>query len=112
MNALHFLKKPFSASVGATATQVLGGHGQLYGYHIVNNTAALAYVQVFDLPAASVTVGTTVPDYVIPLPANGQAVMPMSRTGIDHANGLTVACTTARGNAVAATCDVVMWVSK
>lgn len=109
MNALMYLGLPFSASAGATVTKVKDAPVTLFGYHILNNTAAIAYVQVFDKLSTNVTVGTTVPDYVIPVPANGGAVMAMGRTGSRHANGMSVACTTTRTGSVAAVCDVLFW---
>jgi hypothetical protein len=99
---------PFSASVNATKQQVKGSAGQVYGYHILNNTAAIAYMQVFDKASASVTVGTTTPDYVIPLPASFGATLEIS-TGVAHANGITVACTTTRTGSTGAICDVVVF---
>ncbi len=99
---------PFSASVNATKQQVKGTAGQLYGYHILNTTSAIAYMQVFDKASASVTVGTTVADYIIPLPASGGATIEIS-TGIAHATGITIACTTTRTGSTNAACDVVIF---
>lgn len=105
------LPLPFSASVNATKQQVKATAGLVYGWQILNNTAAIAYVQVFNLASASVTVGTTVPDYVIPLPGNsttGAGATINIPIGITHSVGITIACTTTRGGNTGATCDVVM----
>jgi len=99
---------PFSASIGGVATAVRAGQCRLHSWQIVNNTGALAYVQVFNKLQANVTLGTTPPDYVIPLPANGGAVMPYNDTGIEHDTGITIACTTTRNNNTGATCDILM----
>ena len=100
------LPLPFSASVNATKQQVKGSAGQVYGWQILNTTSAIAYVQVFDKTSANVTVGTTAPDYVIPLPPNSGATLGIGQ-GVAHANGITIACTTTRTGSTGAVCDVV-----
>jgi hypothetical protein len=102
------LPLPFSASVNATKQQIKGSAGQIYGWQILNTTSAIAYVQVFDKTSANVTVGTTAPDYVIPLPPSGGATIEISQ-GITHANGITAACTTTRTGSTGAACDVLMF---
>jgi len=53
-------------SLGATAVLIHGGAIILTAAHAINTTAADAYLQLFDAAAASdVTVGTTIPDWVI-----------------------------------------------
>lgn len=98
---------PFSASV-TTKAQVKGSAGQLYAVWALNNTAAIAYIQVFNLASASVTLGTTTPDYVLPLPASSGATIALD-LGCAHGTGITVACTTTRGGSTTAACDVVIW---
>lgn len=98
---------PFSASV-TTKVQVKGSAGQVYGWQILNNTAAIAYIQVFNALAASVTLGSTTPDYVLPLPPSSGATLALD-LGIAHGTGITVAATTTRGGSTTAACDVVMW---
>lgn len=105
------LQIPFNASVGATKTAVAAAPATLDNFIIVNNTGALAYVQIFNALAANVTVGVTVPDWVIPIPANGGALMPETARGTRHSVGITIACTTTRTGAAGATCDVVLWTS-
>ncbi len=89
---------PFSAQV-TTKQQVKGSSGSVYGWSVMNTTAAIAYVQVFNALSANVTLGVTVPDWVIPVPANGttgagsNGWIPVS---ILHATGITIACTTTR----------------
>ena len=111
MNGLMYLGVPFSASVSGTVTKVKDGAGQVFGYHILNNSGTIAYAQMFNKKASDVIVGTTVPDYVIPLTANGGAVMPMGRTGTTHSTGISIACTTTRGGSAGATCDVLLWIN-
>lgn len=57
----------FNASVDDDpGVLVQAGETLLYGYSILNGTAAVAYLQLFDAAAlANVNLGTTVADYVI-----------------------------------------------
>lgn len=105
---------PYSASVNATKAQVKGSAGTVFGWSILNTTSAIAYCQVFDKASASVTVGTTAPDYVIPIPANsttGAGSNIFSEKGWSHANGITIACTTTRTGSTNAACDVLIFYS-
>lgn len=102
---------PFSSQV-TTQQQVKGSSGNVYGWSVMNTTAAIAYVQVFNKLSANVTLGVTVPDWVIPVPANGttgagsNGWIPVS---ILHATGITIACTTTRTGSSTAACDVLMF---
>ena len=98
-------RKLFSAAVNGTKVQVAVSGVSLGGYHIANLTAALAYIQVFNLPAADVTVGTTVPTLSLPLPASGGATLYLG--GLDF-DALTLACTTGATNAVSSDAFVVL----
>jgi|SRR6185369_2438884 len=105
------IPKPiFKAAVAATKTPVKATPCQLHGWQIVNQTAAEAFVQVFDKADADISVGTTVPDYVIPLPASGGAVLPLNKVGFRHDIGLEIACTTTPTGSSGAACDVLMFV--
>jgi hypothetical protein len=54
---------------GATAIAVKASAATVYNVEIDNTAnAAITYVKLFNLAAASVTVGTTVPDVVIMVP--------------------------------------------
>ena len=99
---------PFSAAVSGTAVAVKTGRSRVYGWQVLNNTAAIAYVQVFNKALADVTLGTTAPDYVIPLAANGESNVSFGGIGIDHDTGITIAATTGRANSTGAACDVLM----
>jgi hypothetical protein len=105
------IPKPlFSGGVAAAKTAVKATPCQIHGWHIVNQNAAEAFIQVFDKAAGDVTVGTTAPDYVIPLPASGGAVLPLNKVGFRHDVGLVVACTTTATGAGAGAADVLMFV--
>lgn len=75
------------------AVVVKGSAGTVGGYMIYNPAAAVTYVQVFNVAAASVVLGTTPPAYVIPVPA-GAAVNMSITSGIGHATAISCAATT------------------
>jgi hypothetical protein len=100
----------YSAAVTGTKAEVSVVPVDIGGYHILNNAAAISYVQVFYLPAASVTVGTTVANFVIPLPASGGATAFLGAKGLrTRGTGLTLACTTTRTGSTTATADVLLF---
>lgn len=74
-----------------TVVTIKSSAGDFGGYMVYNPNASVVYVQVFD--AASVTLGTTTPKYVIPLPAGAAANIEFS-LGITHANAIKLAATT------------------
>ena len=65
----------------------------LGGYMFYNANPAAAYIQVFDIALASVTLGTTTPTYTIPIPPASAAHIEFT-LGINHATAITVAATT------------------
>jgi len=102
---------PFSASLTSTKQAVKASAGMLYGYEIVNNGSAECYIQVFNKTTANVTVGTTAPDFVIPVPApssgtNGAGIVHDIDKGVAFSTAITIACTTTRTGSTSATCDV------
>jgi hypothetical protein len=97
----------FNASV-TTVQSVKSSAGQLYGYHILNTTAAIAYVQVWNLGTGSITLGTTAPTFVLGLPANGGATF-NSDIGIAFATAISVAATTTRAGSATAACEITMF---
>lgn len=102
---------PFSAQVSGKQ-QVQATPGRIWGYHLLNTTAALAYLQIFNKAAANVTLGTDTPDWVIPLAANGSAIVPPIGTLIArHGVAITIAGTTTRTGSTGAAVDVLLWVS-
>jgi hypothetical protein len=73
---------------------------------LLNTTAAVAYFQVFNLPAASVVLGTTAPWMSFGLPADAGMVLPIPECGIEcKGTGLSVAGTTLRAGSVGAAID-------
>jgi hypothetical protein len=84
-------------SLTSTAT-ISGSAGKFGGIMFMNLNSAPAYIQVFDTTSA-VTLGTTTPTFVIPIPANataanGVAAVHEFSVGISIANGIKVAATT------------------
>ena len=94
--------------VGATAQLVRTGQMIVRTIQGRNSTAALAFIQMFNAAAAAdVTVGTTVPRWVIPVLAssvNEHSGIPDA--GMQFPLGLVVACTTTPGGNTGATMDV------
>lgn len=76
-----------------TKTQVVAVASTFGGYMFYNPNASAVYIQVWDVANASITVGTTAPTYVIPLPAGAAANVEFSN-GIKHATAINIAATT------------------
>lgn len=84
-----------SSQTGLTNTvvSVKGSAGSLGGYMFYNPNAAVAYIQVFNVASGSVTLGTTTPTYVIPIPPAAAANVEFS-LGINHTTAISAAATT------------------
>lgn len=86
----------FNAALSTTVVALKNSPGQLTAYEIYNPGNALAYVQFFDAKAADVTLGATVPVWIVPVPSGGRVIGPNDKlrflTGISCA-----AATTATG---------------
>lgn len=75
-----------------TKAVVVAGPVLLFNILGFNSGAAVSYIQFYDALTADVTVGTTVPTFVIPLPIGGG----LSDTYVlpeGFRNGIVVACT-------------------
>lgn len=79
---------------GTNLTQVLARPGILKSVLAYNQAPKAAFVKCFDVASSgSVTLGTTVPDFQIPIPANtglAGVVLPLG-DGIELRNGLSIA---------------------
>ncbi len=96
----------YTGTVGATKVAVTANtKSQIFSVHISNTTAATAYLQVFDLAAADVTVGTTAPTYAFGVAA-GDSVDLVFGKPIMHTTGFTIASTTTRTGSSAASQEV------
>lgn len=103
---MHSGTKMFSAQVGGTKASVHDNGSALYGISLLNETAAVAYLQVFKRVASAVTVGTTTPDLALGLPANGGLTLSFPHGFIVGGDGLTVAGTTTRTGSTGANISV------
>jgi hypothetical protein len=63
----------FQSALTNTAVAIKASAGRLYGYNFFNPGTALVYVQIFNVAAASVTLGTTTPIMSIGLPSSSSA---------------------------------------
>ena len=88
----------FDSDADNTAQVLVAGRAQLNQIHAINNDATDAFVQLFNVAAADVTVGTTTPDYVIYVPASGAVIIDFAWPVLFE-TALTYECTTtATGN--------------
>lgn len=84
---------PFSYLAQTTTVRtVKTSPGSLRGWIVWNPNATVAYVQLFDT-AEAITLGTTVPTFVLPIPATATANV-LTDDGITLAKGLKMAVTT------------------
>ncbi len=80
-----------------SAQVIKASAGQLYGYYIYNPNTAASYVIIYNVAAASVTVGTTNPYMVICVPAGSAANLSIPQ-GIVFSNaGWSIAAATTGG---------------
>jgi len=100
-----------SGSYVGTLTQVKSGASQIYWLHCMNLSAAVVYLQVFNLASASVALGTTVPGLQFPIATqgdtNGAGFVLAIPNGIALGVGFSFAITTTKTGATAATADTV-----
>ena len=72
---------------------------------LINTTAAVAYLQMFNVPAAQVTLGTTAPTLSIGLPANAGLVLSIPLGYKFGDTAFSVAGTTTRTGSTGAAID-------
>ncbi|MGH8323449.1 MAG: hypothetical protein ACRETD_06575 [Steroidobacteraceae bacterium] len=101
----------FNDAVTGVPVQVKAGAGQLFALKLVNTTAATAYLQIFDLLAAGVTLGTTPAKFTLRLAANESVTIPMFvPLGLgqlnDGAAGISMAGTTTAAGSTGAAISV------
>lgn len=92
----HYASVLESNSLGATAVLLSGSPATVVSVHAINTTVAVAFIQLFDAAtAASVTVGTTVPRWVVSSPAtSASSDHGVPSGGIVFRNGIVAASTT------------------
>lgn len=93
-----------ATALTSTAQAIKASAGQLYGWYIYNPNATAQFVQLYNTAAASVTVGTTNPLFMLTIPATSGANVEFTN-GITFSNaGWSCAATaTAGGNGAPAT---------
>lgn len=94
---------PYFANAITTTVAPTAAAGKFGGYMLINLNATPAYLQVFDTTGA-VTLGTTPPTFVIPIPANATAANGLAANlelanGIKITNGIKCAATTTSNGA-------------
>lgn len=90
----------YSGSIGATATAIKAGSGQLYGYYIYNSNSSTAYVQIFNIATVGITLGSSTPVLSLGIPAGAGANVEFAN-GIFFGTAISFACTTTRGGSSA-----------
>lgn len=84
--------------VDETEDQVKATAGQLYWVSAINLGTAPRFLKIYNATAATVVVGTTVPDLTFPIPsqgdANGAGFMLSIPNGIAFSTAITIAATT------------------
>lgn len=98
---------PYFANAVTTTATVSSAAGKFGGYMLINLNSSPAYLQVFDTTGA-VTLGTTAPTFVIPIPANATAANGLAANlelanGINIVNGIKIAATTTPNGATTVT---------
>jgi len=97
-----------NAALTNTAVSVATGAHSLHGVEFVNLGTSAAYVQVFDVVAGSVTVGTTVPKMFFWLPAGGAWDARYPDGGrIAFTNAITFCATTTVNGSVAPATSII-----
>lgn len=107
---MRSIKHKWSATVSNTVVDVDANTAIcLRLMQVLNTTAASApcYIQLFNKPAASVTLGVTTPILSFGLPGDAGMALPLPEDGWQlGGTGCSLACTATRTGAGAATIDV------
>lgn len=77
----------------ATATSVKASAGQVYGYHISNQSSADAYLHFYNIASGSVTVGSSTRTRTIFIPQGG-VIDSAFAFGLTFSTAITIAATT------------------
>ena len=83
------------------AQTVKAGAGQLGFVQCDNVTNSFAYVQIFNVAAGSVVLGSTVPSQTLPIPANLSNGFVIAPVGLQYNTAISVAATTTDNGAAA-----------
>ena len=92
-----------NVNASGALTALKASVGNLYGFSIQNNTAAVAYLSFWNVASGSVTLGTTAPTCVFAIPASAALTVPPGVIGLmNGAAAMSFACVTAYNGAVTA----------
>lgn len=80
-----------------TVTSVKTTAGTLYDVTVVNTSGATAFVQIFNVAVASVTLGTTTPDFEVQCANGATCSATLPTMGQAMSNAISAASTTAEG---------------
>lgn len=96
-NVYAAVGSPGNALLTNSAVQVgPAGQRNLGGVTVYNPNGAVEYIQLFDALSGSVSLGTTVPKMVLPIPATtAVSLNPGSTGGVTFFTGIAAAATTA-----------------
>jgi len=102
------IKQLFTGQVAGTVIALdNNGPTTLRWLTFLNTTAAVAYLQIFNIAAASVTLGTTAPTLSIGVPASAALVLAIPEAGQHmRGSGLSCAGTTTRAGLTGAALDL------
>ena len=95
-----------TAALTNVAQAVKASAGTFYGYHFQNPNTSGAWVQIYNVAAGSVTVGTTTPNISFFVPAGG-ALDTMGSVPIAFGTAISTAATTTAGGGTAPTTNLV-----
>lgn len=84
----------------ATAVAVKASAGRNYGWYVYNPNSADAWLQVYDVAQAGVTVGTTTPNVSYWIPGLGGVDL-MKTPPVEYDTAITCAATTTFGGSTA-----------
>jgi len=98
----------FDSDVDNTAQSLKTDRGCLKKLHVVNTNNTSAYVQLFNVASGSVTVGTTTPDYVLFVPAEGAVIEDFSGCAMSFDIAITYAATTTATGSIDPTAGLIL----
>lgn len=103
----------YQSALTNTKVAPFTGAATFGGWHIYNPNNAITYIQIFDALTASVTLGSTTPNMVIVVPANGWEDWTPVPPGIAFSTGLVLAATTTASGSTAPANNLLatFWVS-
>lgn len=96
----------YSGQIAGTKTSVCDKAVFLGSVQYLNTTAAVAYIQLFNLPVADVTLGTTAPTLSYGIAASASGNIPLGDGLKLGGSALTIGCTTTRTGSTGAAVDL------